>query len=899
MIQHKIYGLITASVILSMMSGCSDDANVVNVDNTDNSGVISFTINSEAGQPGTRGDKYKSDYTDCFSDGSTIDMLLFAVYSKPKDSSDPYQIDGSFYKPSQIDGINRRDQQQNVIAIDKFPISVNLIPDQSKEYRIVFWAQNRYCSAYKTEDLTQVQVDYIGALANDPTRDAFWTVIDFKGEDGGTHNVILTRPFTQINVGTSGWDYEGKAILQPNPEVMKYSSLKVSGVSSKFNALDGTVERNNLQTVTFEYNVIPAYVEADAKNLLDEIDSDYIEAQSKNHFDSENNSFTSLFDEVYLKVNVDKDEKEKYNDYIGWYEYKDKTDKFFAKNQGTTNYDEQLSKELLTEQFKYLATCYVLVPCILNEETDELQGSTCDVTFECKSALPTGTPQPSVEADNVFSFTLNSVPVNRNWRTNIVSKAGSALFMNASQFKVDVYPEEYGDYYKRAQATDSNWSDGVGSGENENGDYHWPFDDIESSVSLTLDNIQLQVGSSDNDLVDYGDVDQRYVDLIKYMDRDKKLKITISPRKMLAYTEIAKYIEAGKMSYEYSLGGNQKGTDIITENNIDFTVNVNDLLDIYDKYEAVTIPLTETETLYSDDYKAGDKPVTNQVADRFYLKYYPIEFRVKTILSALDDKDEAYKDFNPDDLVVTLRVYTSYKFTFSSDSQDEGKDIFAGIQKQVHLGTDSELTDEKNSYYVVGSNGKVESTHLKVEPRSGTANNDRLYAINGDYSDIGDHLRFRGAHINGNSTGHYVILKTLKENCKITVKLGRDKGVDNSSAYPYDVHNRGLHINWDPSKISKVASGDDSDEDRYRIWKGITPNTETIETKLDQKTSEGKTTYKHSESKILTGKNTEISDFGSGKDVTLYVDKAGHSYYWIILSETDTEGEKLKEIYPN
>lgn len=892
MIRHKIYGLLTTTAMLAAMSACRDDADIVKGNNPDNSGGITFTINSEAGNAGTRGvgDGYESNYTDCFSDGSSIDMLLFAVYSRDKDSSVDYVLDDSFYKVSQIEGIDRETEKQNVLKIDQFPVSVNLIPDQNKEYKIVFWAQNSGCTAYDTKDLSKVTISYEGAKANDPARDVFYCVVGFKGTEGGTKQITLVRPFAQINVGTSGWDYEGKAILQPNPEVMKYSSLKVTGVASEFNAFAGTVNSSNLQTVTFDYDVIPAYIDAKVKGKLDKIIPEYIEQQSLNHFKPKSNPFTPLFDEVFLKVHVNTGftDHNKYNSYIGWYEYKNKTDKFFEENQGSTEYDSELTAALLTEEFKYLATCYVLIPGVQKNETPETTGSTCDVTFECKSTLTSGSDLPAGESDNVFSFSLNSVPVNRNWRTNIVSKAGAALFMNASQFKVDVYPEEYGDYYKRIQATDSNWdTDGHEPGGNENGNYNWPLDDIESSVSLTLNKIKLQVDPSKDEWVDYGNVDQRYVDLIKYMDRDKKLKITISPRKMLAYTEIAKYIEAGKMSYEYSLGGNQKGTEIITENDIDFTVNVNDLLDIYDKYDAVTIPLTETETLYADDYKAGDKPVTNQVADRFYLKYYPIEFRVKTILSALDDKDEAYKDFNPDDLVVTLRVYTSYKFTFSSDSQDEGGNLWKVIEEKGKLGTTIGKDDyEKASYYIGNAEPRfTASKRISVTPRPGEDGNNILYALKD--ADHGDHLRFRGA---GNTNGHWIMLYGLKENCKITAKLGRDAGMDNHDTGKTSAHVRNLHVNWGQSPDYIEKDG----------WKGIAPfnddgsiNEFNINTKIvfQDNDKSKKTTYVNSESKIMTGFDTTISktELTDGKDIKISVDNVGHCYYWILLSESGLE----------
>lgn len=487
---NNIYGLLTATLLTGSLISCSDAGMEAPVESgrTTDASPITFTVSLESQQAATRsGEGYESPYTDWFSDGSHADKLIFAVYKKDNTSGN-YTLDNSFNKTGQTNSNN-----QNEIKNVTFPFSIQLIPEAGVDYKIVFWAQSSECNAFDTKDLASIEIDYSKLQMNDENSDAFSAVMEFSGDDLTAKTVTLKRPLAQINVGTSGWDYEGKAILKPNPEVIKYSTMTVKGVANKFNALTNeVVKEDTKEDVTFSWNVIPAYRRYVAGNGdLSKITDEYIKTLSNYLFDKEKNSAPSFdIEETYLDVDLDPNQE---YGYIGWYQYKKNTDDLIKEvNQGNISYstDEDLTHllngKIITEKFKYLATCYVLVAGTAKNEDDknESYATTVDVTFNCAAVKPD--VSGASDSDNPFSFTVPNVPVNRNWRTNIVSAAGSGLFMETAQFRVDVYPEYVGDFYKRLASTDNNWSDnGNTQGGGDNNDYedNYPKDDYPDNNS--------------------------------------------------------------------------------------------------------------------------------------------------------------------------------------------------------------------------------------------------------------------------------------------------------------------------------------------------------------------------------------------------------------------------------
>lgn len=158
--------------------------------------------------------------TRAISDGSQVDKLVYEVY----------------------------DKNGNVLsAMDKsvpepvvFPYTLSLPLAKGQQYKILFWAQDSDCSAYTTDNLKEVKIDYSQAPNNDETRDAFYAAVDVTVTGGPQSiDVVLKRPFAQINVAVPQDEWQRAIDAGVN---VSQSSVVVSEVASKINLETGKVE---------------------------------------------------------------------------------------------------------------------------------------------------------------------------------------------------------------------------------------------------------------------------------------------------------------------------------------------------------------------------------------------------------------------------------------------------------------------------------------------------------------------------------------------------------------------------------------------------------------------------------------------------------------------------------
>ena len=101
-------------------------------------------------------------------------------------------------------------------------------------------------------DAQTLTVDYSDAKSNDEARDAFFGNATVTVKGAMSENIILKRPFAQLNIGTNDMAEAQTAGL--NTEALK-SSVKVSGIFSSMNLMTGEV--SNSVDVTFGSNAIP------------------------------------------------------------------------------------------------------------------------------------------------------------------------------------------------------------------------------------------------------------------------------------------------------------------------------------------------------------------------------------------------------------------------------------------------------------------------------------------------------------------------------------------------------------------------------------------------------------------------------------------------------------------
>lgn len=202
----KIYfGVLTAAMLLA--TSCSEDEQMN--EQLQGTAQMTFTIDLE-----------NQIHTRAISDGTGTDQLVYAVFNE----------DGTetVVEKTVIDGIDD--------LTKSYMVRVALA--QGKKYKAVFWAQNSECDAYTISDDMTVTVDYSG-LNNDEARDAFFAATEpFKVSKHSAMNVVLKRPFAQVNVGT--YDYDLEVAKKCNVDVSQ-SSATIKNVANSINLLDGSV----------------------------------------------------------------------------------------------------------------------------------------------------------------------------------------------------------------------------------------------------------------------------------------------------------------------------------------------------------------------------------------------------------------------------------------------------------------------------------------------------------------------------------------------------------------------------------------------------------------------------------------------------------------------------------
>ena len=193
-------------------AACSSDIEPVAGDEA----LVTFTVNL--------GDGIDSR---TISDGTGANILKFAVYTE----------DGQH--------ISALDQ---TVAVENKMATIQTRLTRYHNFKLVFWAQNSSCSAYNTDDMSAITVNYTSVNCNDESRDAFYKMEEVSVADADVNRlVVLTRPFAQINFLAS----DAAGVVNVN---QYKSKVTVTGVPTTLNTLDGSVA--DLTDVTFDYATI-------------------------------------------------------------------------------------------------------------------------------------------------------------------------------------------------------------------------------------------------------------------------------------------------------------------------------------------------------------------------------------------------------------------------------------------------------------------------------------------------------------------------------------------------------------------------------------------------------------------------------------------------------------------
>lgn len=320
-------GMFAAAGMLFATSCSNDELDVVQ---SGNEAQVTFSLAAEGGIA-----------TRAISDGTGAKKLVYAVYNASGEL---------------IETIANTDVNGQIVDNSAFDNglteNVTITLAKGQQYTVAFWAQNPNCTAYTTTDLKNVTIDYAG-LNNDETRDAFFKAETFTVTGNTEIDVVLKRPFAQINVGVYQTDWD--AAKASGIEIEK-SKVTIENAATSINLLTGEV--GGEQTVEYGFDIIPAQFATPET----------------------------------LDVDFDKD--------------------------GTK------------ENYVYLSMSYILA----NDET----------TGYAKTALEdldfTFAP---ISGNNInFSEGLNAVPVQRNWRTNIIGK----ILTGDVTFNITIDPIYDGEY---------------------------------------------------------------------------------------------------------------------------------------------------------------------------------------------------------------------------------------------------------------------------------------------------------------------------------------------------------------------------------------------------------------------------------------------------------------------
>ena len=158
--------------------------------------------------------------TRVISDGKSVDKLVYAIITE----------DGQL--------VSRSEKTLGSGFSSSLTTTMAISMARGCTYKAVFWAQSSLCEAYELSDDLIVSVDYSGE-GNDESRDAFFGVSTSFTLDDAQAEVVLRRPFAQLNVGAYPFDWE-YAVGFHDFDVVK-SSVMVREVPHRLNLLDGTV----------------------------------------------------------------------------------------------------------------------------------------------------------------------------------------------------------------------------------------------------------------------------------------------------------------------------------------------------------------------------------------------------------------------------------------------------------------------------------------------------------------------------------------------------------------------------------------------------------------------------------------------------------------------------------
>jgi hypothetical protein len=179
----KLFTLMAAAAMM-LTTACSSDEPVVTPTGSETS--VTFTVDL----PSSISNRARTAY----ADGTTATRLTYAIYHQESDGSYKFVL-----SKSDLDIIDRQAQ-----------VTLNMLSGEN--YAVAFWAAAKDAPySFNFEDATMT-VNYDEAVANDEKRDAFYACAKFTATANASRKVTLTRPFAQLNIGTSDFEEARRSV---------------------------------------------------------------------------------------------------------------------------------------------------------------------------------------------------------------------------------------------------------------------------------------------------------------------------------------------------------------------------------------------------------------------------------------------------------------------------------------------------------------------------------------------------------------------------------------------------------------------------------------------------------------------------------------------------------------
>lgn len=198
-------------------------------------------------------------------DGTTTFTIEVPGQMGTKAVGETYDLYVEVYKHDQSgDPLHRLTQTMEVGT----PTEVSLDLVATQEYDIIFWAQKG--ATHNVNDLRTIGIAY---YHNSEAGEAFYAILNnFKPFNGNDKEVVLTRPFAQLNIGTlDRVSYDNN---DNNKMTITKAEVIVSQVASKFNRVDANGTKSvGVEGVEYKQTATSSY---DDIIRINQVDYNYV-----------------------------------------------------------------------------------------------------------------------------------------------------------------------------------------------------------------------------------------------------------------------------------------------------------------------------------------------------------------------------------------------------------------------------------------------------------------------------------------------------------------------------------------------------------------------------------------------------------------------------------------------